>query len=66
VQQIGDYFLSVSIQDINEMSRNAEIIVVLLECGLQKFVAIKLALATRMFNMLVTDHRTAQKLAAMP
>jgi DNA-binding transcriptional regulator LsrR (DeoR family) len=24
------------------------------------------ALATRMFNMLVTDHRTAQKLATMP
>lgn len=65
-QQIGEYFLSVSIQDLKEMSKNAEKNVVLVAGGLHKFEAIKVALATRMFNMLVTDHRTAQKLAAMP
>jgi DNA-binding transcriptional regulator LsrR (DeoR family) len=65
-QQIGEYFLSVSIQDLREMSRNAEKNVVLVAGGLHKFEAIKVALTTRMFNMLVTDHRTAQKLAAMP
>jgi DNA-binding transcriptional regulator LsrR (DeoR family) len=64
-QQIGEYFLSVSIQDLKEMSRNAEKNVVLVSGGLHKFEATKVALATRMFNMLVTDHRTAQKLAAM-
>jgi DNA-binding transcriptional regulator LsrR (DeoR family) len=48
------------------MSRNAEKKVVLVSGGLHKFEAIKVALATRMFNMLVTDHRTAQKLAALP
>jgi DNA-binding transcriptional regulator LsrR (DeoR family) len=65
-QQIGEYFLSVSIQDLKEMSRSAEKNVVLVSGGLHKFEAIKVALATRMFNMLVTDHRTAQKLATMP
>jgi DNA-binding transcriptional regulator LsrR (DeoR family) len=48
------------------MSKNAEKNVVLVSGGLHKFEAIKVALATRMFNMLITDHRTAQKLAALP
>ena len=64
-QQIGEYFLSDLIQDLKEMSRSAEKNVVLVSGGLHKFEAIKVALATRMFNMLVTDHRTAQQLAVM-
>jgi DNA-binding transcriptional regulator LsrR (DeoR family) len=65
-QQIGEYFLSVSVQDLKDMSSNAEKKVVLVSGGLHKFEATKVALAARMFNMLVTDHRTAQKLAALP
>jgi deoxyribonucleoside regulator len=65
-KQIGEYFLTVSVQDLQDMSRNAEKKVVLVAGGLHKFEAIKVALATRMFNMLVTDHRTAQVLAAQP
>jgi deoxyribonucleoside regulator len=64
--QIGEYFLTVSVRDLQDMSRNAEKKVVLVAGGLHKFEAIKVALATRMFNVLVTDHRLAQKLAAMP
>ncbi|HEX2277468.1 MAG TPA: sugar-binding domain-containing protein [Candidatus Tectomicrobia bacterium] len=64
--QIGEYFLTVSVQDIQAMSRTAEKKVVLVAGGLHKFEAIHVALAHRMFNMLVTDHRTAQKLAALP
>jgi len=64
-EQIGEYFLTVSIQDLKDMSSNAEKKVVLVAGGLHKFDAIKTALATRMFNTLVTDHRTAQKLAAL-
>jgi deoxyribonucleoside regulator len=63
--QIGEYFLTVSVQDLKDMSRNAEKKVVLVAGGLHKFEAIKVSLATRMFNVLVTDHRTAQKLAAL-
>jgi DNA-binding transcriptional regulator LsrR (DeoR family) len=47
------------------MSRSAEKNVVLVSGGLHKFEAIKVALVARMFNMLVTDQRTAQKLATM-
>jgi deoxyribonucleoside regulator len=65
-KQIGEYFLTVSVQDLEDISRNAEKKVVLVAGGLHKFEAIKLAMATRMFNMLVTDHRTAQMLAALP
>jgi deoxyribonucleoside regulator len=65
-EQIGEYFLTVSVQDLKDMSRNMEKKVVLVAGGLHKFDAIKVSLATRMFNMLVTDHRTAQKLAALP
>jgi DNA-binding transcriptional regulator LsrR (DeoR family) len=65
-EQIGEYFLTVSIQDLKAMSRNAEKKVVLVAGGLHKFEAIKVALGTRMFNVLVTDHRMAQKLAALP
>jgi deoxyribonucleoside regulator len=64
--QIGEYFLTVSVQDIQAMSRTVEKKVVLVAGGLHKFEAIQLALTHRMFNMLVTDHRTAQKLAALP
>jgi deoxyribonucleoside regulator len=64
--QIGEYFLTVSVQDIQAMSRTAEKKVVLVAGGLHKLEAIHVALAHRMFNMLVTDHRTAQKLAALP
>jgi deoxyribonucleoside regulator len=65
-EQISEYFLTVSVQDLKDMSRNAEKKVVLVAGGLHKFEAIKVSLATRMFNVLVTDHRTAQKLAALP
>lgn len=64
--QIGEYFLTVSIQDLKDMSRDAEKKVVLVSGGLHKFEATKVALNTRMFNTLVTDDRTAQKLAALP
>jgi deoxyribonucleoside regulator len=64
--QIGEYFLTVSLEDLRDMSRNAEKKVVLVAGGLHKFEAIKVSLATKMFNVLVTDHRTAQKLAALP
>jgi deoxyribonucleoside regulator len=64
-EQIGEYFLTVSIQDLKDMSKNAEKKVVLVAGGLHKFEAIKTALATRMFNTLVIDHRTAQKLATL-
>jgi deoxyribonucleoside regulator len=64
-EQIGEYFLTVSIQDLKDMSRNAEKKVVLVAGGLHKFEAIQVALRTRMFNVLVTDHRTAQKLVAL-
>jgi deoxyribonucleoside regulator len=64
-QQIGDYFLCVSVQDLKDMARNAEKKVVLVAGGLHKFEAIKVALAHRMFNMLVTDHRMARMLAAL-
>jgi deoxyribonucleoside regulator len=64
--QIGAYFLTVSVQDLQEMSSNADKKVVLVAGGLHKFEAIKAALAHRMCNMLVTDHRTAQQLAALP
>jgi deoxyribonucleoside regulator len=65
-EQLGEYFLTVSVEDLRDMSRNAEKKVVLVAGGLHKFEAIKVALATRMFNVLVTDHRMAQKLAALP
>lgn len=65
-RQIGEYFLTASVQDLKEMSGNAEKKVILVAGGLHKFEAIKVALATRMFNTLVTDHRTAQKLALLP
>ncbi|MBI3326293.1 MAG: hypothetical protein HYZ81_06280 [Nitrospinae bacterium] len=63
--QIGEYFLTASVEDLKDMSGNPEKKVVLVAGGLHKFEAIKVALATRMFNTLVTDHRTAQKLAAL-
>jgi deoxyribonucleoside regulator len=65
-QQIGEFFLTVSVQDLKDMSRNAEKKVVLVAGGVHKFEAIKAALAHRMFNMLVTDYRTAQQLASLP
>jgi len=65
-QQIGEYFLSVSVQDLKDMARNPEKKVVVVAGGLHKFEAIKVALTHRMFNMLVTDHRTARMLAALP
>lgn len=64
--QIGEYFLTVSVQDLKEMSGNSEKKVVLVAGGLHKFEAIKVTLNTRMFNTLITDHRTAQKLASLP
>jgi deoxyribonucleoside regulator len=64
--QIGEYFLTVSVRDLKEMSRSAEKKVVLVAGGLHKFDAIKVTLHTRMFNTLITDHRTAQKLASLP
>jgi DNA-binding transcriptional regulator LsrR (DeoR family) len=65
-QQIGEYFLSVSVQDLKDMAHNPEKKVVLVAGGLHKFEAIKVGLAHRMFNALVTDHRTARMLAALP
>jgi deoxyribonucleoside regulator len=65
-QQIGEYFLTVSVRDLQEMASSAEKNVVLVAGGVHKFDAIKAALAHRMVNMLVTDHRTAQKLASLP
>jgi deoxyribonucleoside regulator len=65
-QQIGEYFLTVSVQDLKDMSRNAEKKVVLVAGGVHKFDAIQAALSHRMCNMLVTDHRTAQRLASLP
>jgi DNA-binding transcriptional regulator LsrR (DeoR family) len=65
-QQIGEYFLSVSVQDLKDMAHNPEKKVVVVAGGLHKFEAIKVALTHRMFNALVTDHRTARLLAALP
>ena len=65
-QQIGEYFLSVSVQDLKDMAHNPEKKVVLVAGGLHKFEAIKVGLTHRMFNALVTDHRTARMLAALP
>jgi deoxyribonucleoside regulator len=65
-QQIGEYFLSVSVQDLKDMARNAEKKVVVVAGGLHKFEAIKVGLTHKMFNALVTDHRTARMLAALP
>lgn len=64
--QIGEYFLTLSVQDLKDMSRSAEKKVVLVSGGLHKFDALKVTLNTRMFNTLITDHRTAQKLASLP
>jgi deoxyribonucleoside regulator len=65
-QQLGEYFLSVSVQDLKDMARNAEKKVVVVAGGLHKFEAIKVGLTHKMFNALVTDHRTARMLAALP
>jgi DNA-binding transcriptional regulator LsrR (DeoR family) len=64
--QIGTYFLTVSVPDLRAMAHDTEKKVVLVAGGLHKFAALTVALTTRMFNMLVTDHRTAQRLVALP
>jgi DNA-binding transcriptional regulator LsrR (DeoR family) len=65
-QQIGEYFLSVSVQDLKDMAHNPEKKVVVVAGGLHKFESIKVGLMYKMFNALVTDHRTARLLAALP
>lgn len=60
--QIGQYFLTVSIDDLKRLSKDPSRLVVLVAGGKHKIDPIRIALSSRMVNAIVTDELTASLL----
>jgi DNA-binding transcriptional regulator LsrR (DeoR family) len=60
--QFSDYFLTVSVEDLKAICRAENRYVVLIAGGMHKVDPIKVAVSTKMINILVTDSRTVGQL----
>lgn len=60
--QIGQYFLTVSIGDLKRLSSDPDRLIVLVAGGKHKIDPIRIALSSRMVNAIITDELTALRL----
>jgi len=61
-RQIGDYLLTVRVDDLRRLSADASKLVCLVAGGQHKISAIRTALQSKMVNALVTDSKSAEEL----
>jgi len=60
--QIGEYFITVSIEDLRALSNDENKLVVLVAGGEHKFDIIRVSLSTKIVNAIITDDLNAQRL----